>query len=327
MKNLYIIGNGFDIYHGLDTSYQSFAKYLSEEDWEVYELILTYYYLPDLAQNNVSDDEYDEWARFEIALADLDYKQILDDNSGLIANIGDPEFRSRDWHTFQIEMELIIEKLTDRLISVFKSFILDVIYPKSIKNVEIKLLKESLFLNFNYTDTLERYYGIGGNNICHIHEKARLNNKIILGHGTNPDNFKEKKVKPPTGLSDEELEQWNEYMSEQSDYSYESAKDEILSYYTKTFKNTKLIIKSKSSFFENLENIENVFVLGHSISSVDIEYFKSVFSEIKPNSKWYVSYYSELEKQKHFKTLTSLGINKDNINQIRIEELKNIISA
>ena len=32
MKTLYIIGNGFDIHHKLDTRYQSFANYLAENN-------------------------------------------------------------------------------------------------------------------------------------------------------------------------------------------------------------------------------------------------------------------------------------------------------
>ena len=43
MKNLFIIGNGFDIHHKLDTRYQSFANYLAENNSEVYELLLNEY--------------------------------------------------------------------------------------------------------------------------------------------------------------------------------------------------------------------------------------------------------------------------------------------
>jgi hypothetical protein len=48
MKTLYIIGNGFDIHHNLDTRYQSFANYLAENNSDVYDLLLNYYGLPDI---------------------------------------------------------------------------------------------------------------------------------------------------------------------------------------------------------------------------------------------------------------------------------------
>lgn len=323
MTNLYIIGNGFDLYHGLDTKYQSFAKYLSEADSEVYDLILNYYGLPDISEEPVSDEEYAAWATFELALADLDYEQVLDDHSDSIANPGSEDFRDRDWHTYQIDMELIIEKLTKRLISKFNEFILDVRYPDNINDSKLKLIPQSRFLNFNYTDTLERYYEVDSKEICYIHERSSQDNcKIILGHGTDPSSFEVKDPEPPEGLNEEELEHWREQMSDQYDYSYESAKHEILSYYTKAFKNTLSIIDKNIRFFESLNNTESIYVLGHSISQVDIKYFEAVKNFASQNAKWYVTYYSDYEKTKHLEALTAIGVKPENIVQLRMDELR-----
>ena len=323
MKNLYIIGNGFDLYHGLDTKYQSFAKYLLEKDNEVYELILNYYGLPDISDDPISDEEYAAWATFELALADLDYEQVLDDHSDSAANPASDDFRDRDWHTYQIEMEMIIEKLTKKLIADFNNFILNVQYPPNIDDRKIKIFHQSQFLNFNYTDTLERYYKIGSSEICYIHNKAKQkDSKIILGHGTDPANFIEKRPEPPANLNEEELEQWNDYMSDQYEYSYESAKSEILSYYTKAFKNTETIINQNAEFFKRLSDIENIYVLGHSISQVDIKYFETILKIVKSNTKWIVTYYSDFEKKKHLETLTELGIDINNLTQLKMEHLR-----
>jgi hypothetical protein len=322
MKNLYIIGNGFDIYHGLDTKYQSFAKYLSRTDSEVYDLLLNYYGLPDISEDPVSDEEYAAWATFELALADLDYEQVLDDNSGSIANPASEDFRDRDWHTYQIEMELIIEKLTKRLISIFNSFILNIKYPSNIDDRRLNISSKNLFLNFNYTTTLEKYYKVDGEEICYIHEKSSQEDcKIILGHGTDPESFKVKNPKPPKGLSEEELDQWREDMSDQYDYSYESAKDEILSYYTTAFKNTLSIIENNVKFFESLGDVESIYVLGHSISSVDIKYFEAVKKYTNQELTWFVTYYSDYEKQKHLEALTEIGVKPYNIIQLRMTEI------
>ncbi|EKG1107896.1 hypothetical protein O1O41_004383, partial [Escherichia coli] len=45
---LYVIGNGFDVHHGLDTRYTSFGLYLKNNYWETYELLLDYYGFADL---------------------------------------------------------------------------------------------------------------------------------------------------------------------------------------------------------------------------------------------------------------------------------------
>jgi len=323
MKNLYIIGNGFDIYHGLDTRYQSFAKFLSQADSEVYDLILNYYGLPDISEEPVSDEVYAAWATFEHSLSDLDYEQVLEDHSGSIANLASEDFRDRDWHTYQIDMELIIEKLTKRLISIFNQFILNVQYPDSMDDKQLKFIPKSQFLNFNYTDTLQRYYGVDSKEICYIHEKSTKDDcKIILGHGTNPSKYEVKDPEPPERLNEEELEQWREYMSDQYDYSYESAKDEILSYYTKAFKNTISIIEKNINFFESLNYVENIYVLGHSISQVDIKYFEAVKKYATKEAKWHVTFYSDYEKQKHFEALTEIGVKPEKLIQIKMTELR-----
>ena len=323
MKNLYIIGNGFDIYHGLDTRYQSFAKYLSQTDSEVYDLVINYYGLPDISEEPVSDEEYAAWATFELSLAELDYEQVLHDHSDFMANPGSDDFRDRDWHAYQIEMELIIEMLTERLISIFNNFILNVQYQDNIEDIKLKFASQSQFLNFNYTDTLQRYYGVDSKAICYIHEKSSKDHcKIILGHGTDPSNFEEKKPEPPEGLNEEELERWKEYMAEQYDYSYESAKDEILSYFTMAFKDTVYIIENNISFFKSLNNVENIYVLGHSISEVDIKYFETVQKYTTQEAKWYVTFYSDYEKKKHFEALTKIGVEPQNLMQTKMTELR-----
>ena len=43
MKTLYIIGNGFDMYHGLDTKYQSFGFFLKKKHSRIYDYLTDYY--------------------------------------------------------------------------------------------------------------------------------------------------------------------------------------------------------------------------------------------------------------------------------------------
>jgi len=326
MKTLYIIGNGFDIHHQLDTRYQSFANYLAENNSEVYDLLLNYYGLPDITNPDLTDEEYALWSRFEQALADLDYLSVLDDNSDLIARPGAEDFRDRDWHSYQIEMEEIIKDLTTTLISDFNHFILTVKYESIPDDTLIVLEDDSHFLTFNYTETLQKSYGIPDTRITYIHNRAGADNcTLILGHGTDPANFEEKEEEPPQGLSEEEFYEWREQKADEYDYSYESAKQEILSYYTKAFKNTASIIENNIAFFENLAEVEKVIVLGHSISEVDLKYFEVLKTKLNESVIWNVSYYSEFEKQAHKQTLLQLGINDTNIIQLKITELKKLL--
>ena len=145
---------------------------------------------------------------------------------------------------------------------------------------------------------------------------------LFLVHGTDPSNFIEKEEEPPQGLSEEEFYEWREQKADEYDYSYESAKQEILSYYTTAFKNTASIIENNIDFFTSITEVEKVIVLGHSISEVDLKYFEILKAKLNENVIWSVSYYSELEKQMHKETLLQLGINDTNIIQIKITDLK-----
>ncbi len=51
-KNLYIIGNGFDLHHGISSSYNGFKKFVKENEVELYELIGKY--LPVFKQQEVT---------------------------------------------------------------------------------------------------------------------------------------------------------------------------------------------------------------------------------------------------------------------------------
>ena len=62
-NELYVIGNGFDLHHGLNTSYYAFSKYLKENDNELYYKVVETFYKYDLEGyktdsnfNNMFDD-------------------------------------------------------------------------------------------------------------------------------------------------------------------------------------------------------------------------------------------------------------------------------
>ncbi len=321
MNNLYIIGNGFDIYHGLDTKYSSFGGYLKKYHSIIYDYLIEYYGFSDVNAEYKSKGADVLWSEFEETLALLDSETVLEAFSDSLARPGSSEFRDRDWGTFSIDIELIIKELTDNLFEAFKKFILNVKYPELLNSKRLPLIKEALYLTFNYTDTLERYYEVNEKNILYIHGKAELDdNDLILGHGVNPDNFEIEDDKPPDGLSSEEYEQWSDQMTDNYDHSYELGKQEMLGYFLKTFKETKSIIHENESFFENLNEITNVVILGHSLSDVDMPYFKKVFDSISKNSQWSASYYCECEKHSHMNVMNDLGIKKRNRRLISIEQ-------
>lgn len=107
-RNLYIIGNGFDLYHGLQTSYISFAKYLFENDIELYDSLLKYFELPDIDNEN---SNIKIWSDFETKLSKFDFRQVLDDYSGNTSGPSEDEVSERGLNALQINMEKFNIKL------------------------------------------------------------------------------------------------------------------------------------------------------------------------------------------------------------------------
>ena len=71
MKRLYIIGNGFDIFTGLKTSYQDFRRWLQIHYIIVYETFEAVY--------GIQNIEW--WNDFEVSLGKLDIKQYVLNNT------------------------------------------------------------------------------------------------------------------------------------------------------------------------------------------------------------------------------------------------------
>jgi len=317
---LYVIGNGFDVHHELDTKYTSFGLYLKNHYPDVYEVLLEHYGFGELEPKSPSSMSDPLWSEFETNLSNLDTESVLEAHIESMPCYADPNFRDRDRYIFRTDMEQILELLTNKLYKAFKEFILAVKFPPLNDKKLIRLDRNATFLTFNYTDTLAKYYGVHDQNVLFIHNKAKEESeKLVLGHGIDPTAFEDKPIKPPEGLNDEEHEEWIQFQSDKYDYSFEIGKDEINKYFRKTFKGTHEIIERNEKFFSSLGNIDEVYVIGHSLSNVDLPYFSKLINSVKTDAKWIVTFYSPEDKQRHFNTLNGLGIS--NISVVRIEEV------
>ncbi|WP_259189163.1 bacteriophage abortive infection AbiH family protein [Myroides odoratus] len=119
------------------------------------------------------------------------------------------------------------------------------------------------------------------------------------------------------------MDKWdNNYDENYDDFSYDEGKNRIMKYFKGTFKPTKRIIKQKASFFKQLNTIEEIFISGHSMSKVDLPYFKELDKHINTHVKWTVSYYNNEEYNRHEETLNSMGISSTTINFVKLDYLK-----
>ena len=141
MGKLYIIGNGFDLHHGLATSYDDFKKYLKVHNRELLDNLYKYYYL---------EGEKDLWSEFEDNLAHLDKDGLLD----YLTNYFD-DTSNRGRNAMPIETDTLLGLLTNDLRSEFSEFILKAEAQIVDRSKLIQIDTDAQFLSFNYTKTLE----------------------------------------------------------------------------------------------------------------------------------------------------------------------------
>ena len=253
---LIIIGNGFDIWQGLDTGYDQFQKYyLSHCDEIMNRLRIKKRVLADENGQKISisdveliygnpfrpkqlDDEF--WSTFETSLDKLDAERL---------NL----FFGKERKSLR-EMDKSIRNADRILREAFCNWIATIKIDN--RDADYQFGDNCLFINFNYTDTLLRRFKVKMGNECHIHGEAADRDSIIYGHSTHPQ------------LPEEALYQLGGrfrglYFVEKILYETDKHVQD----------NIQFLCMFLAMHGVMAEEIKNVYVLGHSMGLPDIEYF------------------------------------------------------
>lgn len=273
-EHLYIIGNGFDLHHKINSSYCNFRDWLNETNPEVLNRVDEIY--------GYCDSKW--WSDFENQLASLDALRF----GGEIAFENPPDLLSdhcdRTWNDAEIEVEQQLEALYSDIRICFHDWIIQLNPPAVEKKIKIETV-DSIFINFNYTKTLESLYGIVSSQILHIHGCVDIDEDFILGHGKSYDELErlnhENLPEPPDNLSDEELAEFYEERADSGQELHEQlATYAAVSGVASQRKPVAELIKKYTSFFESIKDVKYIHVYGLSLSVVDLpylEYFASRF--------------------------------------------------
>lgn len=203
MTNLIIIGNGFDLAHGLETSYEDFVRYLINNNCKEIKH-------SKLFQNVISVSDYD-WLKLRTPsnrgsiiegsnIKNLFLKSLLKDfvlqnwcdieekYFDLLIKIKGTGAVYTDPFTLNGEFEILKSHLSDYLkeqedrASAIESY--SIMFQKLD-------LRDTLILNFNYTNTLQRFYSksMKYSRIIHIHGETKDTvNPMVFGYAaTNED--------------------------------------------------------------------------------------------------------------------------------------------
>jgi len=297
-KTLFIIGNGFDIHHGVPSRFSDFSKHLRIEDSSLHDIVERF--LP------VQED----WSDLEQALAALDVDEIVDYASMFLMSYGAEDWSDAGHHDYQYEVERIIHSLSSSLKAAFSTWVVGLPIPcRSQVRAPVCIDPTSTFLTFNYTDTLSAVYDVPDTHVLFIHGKAGEDSDgLVLGHAWNPAIIPSLNDVPDPESMDTRVMEGNEIIND---------------FFGETFKDTKSIIEANVTFFNSLKDITKIYVLGHSLSFIDKEYFVTIVNNIDlANVSWIITYYGDAEIRSHREFMDGLGVDQSMTYYVLLNELR-----
>ncbi|KAB2763056.1 bacteriophage abortive infection AbiH family protein [Brucella anthropi] len=267
MVHLFIVGNGFDIHHGLKTRYSDFAKYLELAEPSLHQLFSRFFFemyksnewdIPD--GSNADDFIYDRWCDFEESLGQIDEEDFIEISQEDIS-----EYNEKMGMKEQFVDQFVTE--SSRILSAFRKWVISIDLIGLSKG-GFSFKENDYFVNFNYTETLEKIYYINSNNIFYIHGLRSAADKLVVGHA----------VSPPKPQSKHDL----------PDYQF----NPFYGYLNLTIKPVDEINERFKSWLAALPALKKITVCGHSLGFVDVKYFETI-SARNPDAEWRFSYYSD----------------------------------
>lgn len=158
-------------------------------------------------------------------------------------------------------------------------------------------------LRVPYTEFVETIYGVEKKNILYIHgDRRNKTQELILGHAYGAeDNPAYYRKHQPSRIYN------------QTSYDiYETASRYVGDYYYATTKKSDEIIKKYRDYFEGLSDIENIVVIGHSLSYVDYPYFREIVRKIS-RVKWNIGWHSSSDLKRIREFVDVIGIKKEQV--------------
>jgi hypothetical protein len=291
MQDLYIIGNGFDIFHGIKSSYDDFRKYL---------LIRNSLLLDNIEKFlgfDMENEKTSVWNKFEYNLRNLEEDYIIEECNCYLVGYGYEEWSDSYHHDYQYCIDTIIRSLTYTLLEEFTLWITTI--DNNLDGIErkIEFNPDALFLTFNYTNTLEKVYDIDSNRILHIHNHIGGNQELILGHNySENERIKDSNILVKLKTISDIDEILVRRALEEEDVRYMEGNNFIKSYYKKNYKDSIFIIQENEDFFKRISSIKNIYLFGHSVSGVDMDYLLEIKNRVNDDVIWHFTWFRDEDK-------------------------------
>lgn len=206
-RHLYIIGNGFDRYHGAESSYADFRRYLLHHNVDVVKS-LEFFFGSQSMRNTV--DNYSEfrwytedfkhlrikapeaewakmflWQDFEKYLSSLNREKMFDMLEWSLPRTKrqEQQFQTQNYQKAINSILSKIDMCTYEMKYQFHKWIKTIHYARGYKKKLLGIDANARFLNFNYTTFLEDVYSVPSTSVKYIHGCKRDEyGSLVLGH-------------------------------------------------------------------------------------------------------------------------------------------------
>ena len=288
MTKLYVIGNGFDLWHGLPTSYRQFYEFAKEILDE-----LENYYLFEVTQAG-------PWCDFENSLGAFNWREFYDVHNHI--DVQDESFRLSFVYCLEDDLREQADQHVDSIRGCFREWIDEI--DISTAEGRLALAENALFLNFNYTSTLETVYGIDNKNVLHIHGRSSTFDELIFGHG---DTMEEVPELDENGDSNRTIFSDAEGAAKCPFYALQKPVLETLD--------------NNKEFFDSLASLSEITVIEHSLNKIDLPYFRQLATSA-PNATWIVCSFNASDEIHHLQELERCGVLRGRIHFCTYSDLE-----
>ena len=291
MKHLYIIGNGFDIFTGIKSSYADFKKWLQRKYPFIYENLCDTYEI-----------EGEWWNDFEINLGKLDIFSYIDKfiHKNCMDELSAKDERDYETEELNIPPSFRVENpcadrldgLLDILQYCFEKWAYEILDTLDVPTLTYLEKQDSLFINFNYTDTLQLLYKIPEDRVFHIHGRASKHEHLVIGH--NQYHKSMKYDDPFVQIVCQELDKYY--------------KDPCDNYCKRPW---------------NIDKAEYIYAFGLSFSPVDEGYLDWILRSTPQTSRWEISWYSDKDKERIMAYISKHPSLLNRVNLVQLEAIDN----
>lgn len=308
-KTIYMIGNGFDLHHFLPTSYHDYKKYLDSID---HELVLNIDKI--LKEYGHSDYEIERWSLLEEYLGefhDMDYEELYCE--AFDGSETDSE-RASYWHEPGFNAEELTSDKKKIMLGIkehFNGWVDSFSITKNCKGKRMNLIRNSTYISFNYSKTLEIVYGVSSKNILYIHNRTK--NDYILGHNC----ARSLPYPVPNDYSyDEETDEENFDDDCRSIDVKEKLNDVYSEIFNTYYKNSKKIIETNAAWFKKINNCKKIIIMGLSLGKEDTIYLDYISNNARKLRNVVIYYHSQRDYQ-HY-----LDVGKKYFSKVSFELIK-----